>query len=145
MLNRVTLIGNLGRDPEVRSTQSGDSVANLSLATTERWKDRNSGEKRERTEWHRLTLWGALADVAGKYLAKGSKVCVEGKLETRKWQKDGQDRYTTEIRVTNLVMLDAKKQDSAEDYQAAKDGNYDRAQQGPNTDKPADFDDEIPF
>ena len=109
MLNKVMLIGNLGKDPEIRYTSGGDAVATLSLATTERWKDK-SGEQKEQTEWHRVTAWGSLAEIMGKYLHKGSKVYIEGKLQTRKWQdKEGNDRYTTEIRADQLKMLDGKE------------------------------------
>ena len=97
-LNQVTLIGNLGADPDVRRLNSGDAVANLRIATAESWKDKQTGEKQERTEWHTVTLWGGLADVAERYLKKGSKVYVQGQLETRKWQdRDGNDRYSTEV------------------------------------------------
>ena len=97
-VNRVTLIGNLGRDPEVRSAQDGSKVANLSLATSQRWKDRNTGEQREKTEWHRVVIFGNLADIAERYLKKGSKVYVCGQIQTRKWtDNSGQDKYTTEV------------------------------------------------
>jgi single-strand DNA-binding protein len=112
-VNKVILVGNLGRDPEVRSTQSGSKVANLSLATTESWKDRNTGERQEKTEWHRVVIFGALADVADRFLKKGAKIYISGQLQTRKWQdQSGQDRYTTEIVVQGfggeLVMLDGR-------------------------------------
>lgn len=108
-VNKVILIGNLGKDPEVRYFPSGDAVANATLATTETWKDRQSGESKEATEWHNLVFPGKLGEIAGKYLRKGSKVYVEGSLRTRKWQdKSGQDRYTTEIRVGEMQMLDGK-------------------------------------
>jgi single-strand DNA-binding protein len=108
-VNKVILIGNLGKDPEVRYFPSGDAVANATLATTESWKDRQTGEAKEATEWHNLVFPGKLGEIAGKYLRKGSKVYVEGSLRTRKWQdKSGQDRYTTEIRVGEMQMLDGK-------------------------------------
>lgn len=113
-VNKVILVGNLGRDPEVRSTQSGSRVANLSLATSETWRDRNSGERRERTEWHRVVIFNdRLVDVAEKYLRKGSKIYIEGQLQTRKWQdQSGADRYTTEVVLQNfrgeLTMLDSR-------------------------------------
>lgn len=108
-VNKVILIGNLGKDPEVRYFPSGDAVANATLATTESWKDRQTGEAKEATEWHNLVFPGKLGEIAGKYLRKGSKVYVEGSLRTRKWQdKNGQDRYTTEIRVGEMQMLDGK-------------------------------------
>jgi len=105
MLNKVMLIGNLGADPETRFTQDGTCVCNLRLATTEKFKNRN-GEQQERTEWHRVVLWGRLGEIANQYLSKGSRVYIEGKIETRKWQdRDGNDRYTTEIRANEMKML----------------------------------------
>jgi single-strand DNA-binding protein len=105
MLNKVMLIGNLGADPETRFTQDGTCVCNLRLATTEKFKNRN-GEPQERTEWHRVTLWARLGEIANQYLSKGSRVYIEGKIETRKWQdRDGNDRYTTEIRASEMKML----------------------------------------
>lgn len=110
-LNKVTLIGNAGSDPEVRSTGSG-AVANLTLATSESWTDKNTGEKQERTEWHRLVFFGKLADIAGEYIKKGSKLYIEGSLRTRKWDKNGVDQYTTEIVVAEMILLDgARKAD----------------------------------
>jgi single-strand DNA-binding protein len=104
-VNKVILIGNLGRDPEVRYLPEGGAVANISIATTDTWKDK-SGEKQERTEWHRVAFFGRLAEIAGEYLKKGSQVYVEGSLRTRKWQdKEGQERYTTEIRADMMQML----------------------------------------
>ncbi|HEY0973867.1 MAG TPA: single-stranded DNA-binding protein [Solimonas sp.] len=108
-INKVILIGNLGKDPEVRYFPSGDAVANATIATTESWKDKQSGEQKEATEWHNVVFPGKLGEIAGKYLKKGSKVYVEGSLRTRKWQdKEGKDRYTTEIRVQDMQMLDGK-------------------------------------
>ncbi len=114
-VNKVTLVGNLGRDPELRSTQSGKRIANLSVATSERWKDKDSGEARERTEWHRVVVFNdRLADLCEKYLHKGSKVYIEGALETRKWtDQSGQDKYSTEVVLRQfkgeLVLLDGKQ------------------------------------
>ncbi|MGV9013788.1 MAG: single-stranded DNA-binding protein [Flavobacteriales bacterium] len=105
-VNKVILIGNLGADPEVRHLQNDVTVANFNLATSETFKDRVTGEKREQTEWHRVVVWRGLAEVVEKYVKKGSKVYVEGKLRTRKWEKDGIERYTTEIMADNLTMLD---------------------------------------
>jgi single-strand DNA-binding protein len=97
-INKVILVGHLGRDPEVRYTQDGRPICNFTMATTEQWKDKNSGEKREKTEWHRVVVFGKLAEICGEYLSKGRQVYVEGRLQTRKWQgQDGQDRYTTEV------------------------------------------------
>ena len=109
-VNKVILIGNLGRDPEVRYTPSGLAVANLTLATSEAWKDKQSGEMQERTEWHRIVMYQRLAEIAGEYLRKGAKVYIEGRLQTRKWQdkNTGQDRYTTEIVADSMQMLDSK-------------------------------------
>lgn len=105
MLNKVMLIGNLGADPETRYTQDGTCVCNIRVATTEKFKNRN-GEPQERTEWHRVVLWGRLGEIANQYLKKGSRVYIEGKIETRKWQdRDGNDRYTTEIRASDMKML----------------------------------------
>ena len=137
-VNKVILIGNLGADPDIKTFESGDKVANLSVATSEKWKDKNSGEKREKTEWHRVSVFGPVADVCEKYLKKGSKVYIEGKLETRKWQdQSGADRYSTEVIVRgyggSLTMLDGRS-----------DGH-----QAPQTDQNAPASDseenEIPF
>ncbi|GGC03574.1 hypothetical protein GCM10011352_32180 [Marinobacterium zhoushanense] len=108
-INKVILIGNLGGDPEVRYMPSGNAVTNVTLATSESWKDKQSGQQQERTEWHRVVFFNRLAEIAGEYLRKGSKVYVEGSLRTRKWQgQDGQDRYTTEIVASELQMLDGR-------------------------------------
>jgi len=105
-VNKVILVGNLGADPETKYMPSGDCVCNLSVATTESWKDKSSGEKVERTEWHRVVMFRRLAEIAGEYLRKGSQVYLEGKLKTRKWQdKNGNDRYTTEIEANEMQML----------------------------------------
>ena len=145
MLNKATIIGNLGADPDLRKTQSGDSVCNLSIATTESWKSKDTGERVTKTEWHKVTIWGGTADVAAKYLSKGSKVYIEGKLETRKWQnKDGQDQYTTEIVVKGfngqMVMLDGKSDNEPSQHNQAKANGY-QPQSGGDA-----FDDQdIPF
>ena len=108
-VNKVILIGNLGADPEIRYTQNSTAIANLSIATSESWKDKQTGEPREQTEWHRCVAYRRLAEIAGEYLKKGSKVYVEGRLQTRKWQgQDGQDRYTTEIVINEMQMLDSR-------------------------------------
>ncbi len=105
-VNKVILVGNLGKDPDVRYAANGDAICNLTIATTESWKDKNSGEKKEQTEWHRVVIYRKLAEIAGQYLSKGSQVYIEGKLKTRKWQdKDGQDKYTTEIVADEMNML----------------------------------------
>jgi single-strand DNA-binding protein len=109
-VNKVILIGNLGKDPEVRYTASGEAMCNFSLATTESWKDKATGEKREQTEWHRISFFGKLAEISGQYLKKGSQVYVEGSLRTRKWtDKEGQERYTTEIRGDQMTMLGSRQ------------------------------------
>ncbi len=113
-VNKVILIGNLGADPEVRHLQNGASVANFRIATSETYKDKQTGEKREQTEWHSLVAWRGLAEIAEKYLRKGSKIYVEGKLRTRQWQdKDGITRYSTEVHVDELTMLDRATGDGA--------------------------------
>ena len=108
-INKVILIGNLGADPETRHTPSGSAVTNIRVATSESWKDKQTGEHQERTEWHQVVIWNRLGEVAGEYLRKGSKVYIEGSLRTRKWQgQDGQDRYTTEIVASDMQMLDSR-------------------------------------
>jgi len=108
-VNKVILVGNLGQDPEVRYTPGGSAIANISVATSETWKDKQTGQAQERTEWHRVVLFNRLAEIAGEYLRKGSKVYIEGSLRTRKWQdQQGQDRYTTEIVAAELQMLDSR-------------------------------------
>ena len=109
-VNKVILIGNLGKDPDVRYLPSGEAVTNITLATTESWKDKNSGDKKEATEWHRVVFFRKLAEIAGQYLKKGSQVYIEGSLKTRKWQdKDGQERYTTEIVADEMKMLGSRQ------------------------------------
>jgi single-strand DNA-binding protein len=109
-VNKVILVGNLGRDPETRYAPNGDAICNITVATTDSWKDKATGEKKEMTEWHRVAFFGRLAEIAGQYLRKGSAVYVEGSLRTRKWQdKDGQDRYTTEIRADQMQMLGSRQ------------------------------------
>ena len=108
-VNKAIIIGNLGRDPDIRYTANGTAVANLSIATSDQWKDRQTGEQQERTEWHKVTAWARLAEICGEYLGKGSKVYVEGRLQTRKWQdQNGQDRYTTEVVANEMQMLDSR-------------------------------------
>ena len=108
-VNKVILIGNLGKDPEVRRFPNGDAICNVTVATSDNWTDKQSGEKKERTEWHNVVFTRRLAEIAGQYLRKGSKIYVEGSLRTRKWQKDGVDRYTTEIIVNDMQMLDGRQ------------------------------------
>ena len=160
-VNKVILVGYLGKDPEVRYTPDQNAVANVSLATTESWKDKTSGEKQERTEWHRVAFFGKLAEIAGEYLKKGSQVYVEGRLQTRKWQdKDGQDRYTTEIVADRMQMLGGRSgagggSFEVQDRPASSGGGGGVGAQGGGMgggSKPAkkggdfdDFEDDIPF
>lgn len=136
-VNKVIIIGNLGADPEVRALPSGESVANLRIATTDRWKDKASGEMKESTEWHRVSFFGRIAEVCGEYLSKGSQVYVEGKIQTRKYEKDGQDHYSTEIRGMSMQMLGSKA--AAGDKPAAP------ATAKKPTGKFDDMEDDIPF
>lgn len=139
-LNKVMLIGNLGKDPEVRFTASGQAVASFSLATSETYKDK-SGEKVEKTEWHNITLWGKLAEIAGEYLSKGKTIYVEGRLQTRKWQdKSGNDRYTTEIVGDKMQMLSAKGERSG-----GGDSSSAQKNSASSYEEPPFQDDDIPF
>src|SRR3989344_6296125 len=145
-INKVILIGNLGRDPEVRYTPNGLAVANITIATSEAWKDKQTGENQERTEWHRIVLYGRLAEIAGEYLRKGSKIYIEGRLQTRKWQdkNTGQDRYTTEVVTDSLQMLDSKGGAAADTTSAPTEKSTSDA---PSADPVSsnNFDDDIPF
>lgn len=148
-VNKVILIGNLGKDPEVRHLDNGASVANFSIATTESYKDRNSGERVDQTEWHNIVLWRGLAEVAEKYLKKGDSVFIEGKLRTRSWEKDGVTRYTTEVVGDQMTMLGGKKggNDSGQEsnYGGNQSSNNEQAQpqsQTPNTNSEMD---DLPF
>ena len=144
-VNKVILIGNLGRDPEVRYTPAGLAVANMTIATTEAWKDKQSGENQERTEWHRIALYNRLAEIAGEYLRKGSKVYIEGRLQTRKWQdkNTGQDRYTTEIIADSLQMLDSKAGGGNNEHPAA--ASKSAPAEMPQNEPMDNFEDDIPF
>jgi len=149
-VNKVILIGNLGRDPEVRYMPDGGAITNVSIATTESWKDKN-GEKQEKTEWHRVAFFGKLAEIAGEYLKKGSQVYVEGRLQTRKWQdKDGNDKYTTEIVADRMQMLGSRQGMGGGDREAPDREPASRPAGKPAAAKPAgskfdDFEDDIPF
>lgn len=137
-VNKVILIGNLGKDPEVRHLDNGASVANFSIATTESYKDRNTGQRVDQTEWHNIVLWRGLADVAEKYLKKGDSVYIEGKLRTRSWEKDGVTRYTTEIVGDQMTMLGGKKNDqggsgSSQGAPQQTGNNYNQGQSAQNT------------
>ena len=144
-VNKVILVGNLGRDPEVRYMPSGNAVANVTLATTESWKDKQSGEKQERTEWHNVVFYSRLAEIAGEYLKKGSQVYVEGSLRTRKWQdKSGNDRYTTEIIASEMQMLGGRSGSAG--YAAADSAPAMSGSSASSAGSAApDFDDDIPF
>lgn len=172
-VNKVILIGNLGQDPEVRYMPNGGAVANLTLATSDTWRDKQTGEQKERTEWHRVTLYGKLAEIAGEYLRKGSQVYVEGQLRTRKWQdQSGQDRYTTEVVVDisgSMQMLGGRQgQGAGAPAGGNQQGGWGQPQQpqggasfsggaqsqaprqqssapAPSNEPPMDFDDDIPF
>ena len=146
MLNRVMLIGNLGADPDVRYTPGGDPIATLRLATTRRWKDRNTNERKEETEWHRVVFFGALAKVAADYLKKGSQLYVSGRIRTQKWtDKEGQERFTTDIVGEELNMLGGKSDGgNTQNNSVGKEKNSGHSYSG-NNGYPEDFDDDIPF
>ena len=143
-INKVILIGNIGSDPEIKYLPNGTPVANFSLATSEFWTDKSSGQKQERTEWHRLVLWRKLAEIAGQYLKKGSKIYVEGKLQTRSWDdQSGQKRYTTEIVVDDMQMLDGRGTPSYAGEASQSVGTPGPMDNGPQSAPPAD--DDLPF
>lgn len=169
-VNKVIIVGNLGNDPEVRYSNNGAAIANISVATSDSWKDKNTGERQERTEWHRIVMFNRLGEIAGEYLKKGSKVYIEGKLQTRKWQdQQGNDRYSTEIVADQMQMLDSRGggmgggQGGGGGYQQQGGGQNqygggqqqqgggqqyggNQPQQAPSQPAPAtDFDDDIPF
>lgn len=149
-VNKVILVGTCGQDPEVKYLSNGNAVTNLSLATSEQWKDKQSGEKKEKTEWHRVVLFGKVADIAGEYLRKGSQVYIEGKLQTREWEKDGIKRYSTEIVVDmqgTMQLLGGKPSADGGQQQAPRQQQTPQRQQ--SAPQPAadfdSFDDDIPF
>ncbi len=171
-LNRAQIIGNLGAEPDMKMLQSGMAVCNLAVATSETWTDKNTGEGKEATEWHRITLWGKLAEIANQYLRKGDKVFIEGRIKTRKWQdQNGNDRYSTEIHADNMLMLGGKGQGgdagAGQGYTQTPTGyppqgqGYQAQHQGPGPARPQgpagsgfgapaptgqfDYDDDIPF
>ena len=157
-VNKVIIVGNLGNDPEVRYTPSGSAVATISIATSEQWKDKQTGEQREKTEWHRVVMFNRLGEIAGEYLRKGSQVYIEGKLQTRKWQdQSGNDRYTTEIVANTMQMLGARSATggtaSFDQSPPSNNANRQGQNQAPNQNSApqapvepmADFDDDIPF
>lgn len=165
-VNKVILIGNIGQDPEIRYTPAGSAITNISIATSETWKDKQSGQSQERTEWHRVVFFNRLAEIAGEYLRKGSKVYIEGSLRTRKWQdQQGQERFTTEIVANEMQMLDGRggmadtgQASSQQDYDAAPAASRARPAPSPRPNQPNSapapqqsapdfdaFDDDIPF
>ena len=160
-VNKVILVGNLGNDPEVRYSQAGAAITNISVATSESWKDKQTGQPQERTEWHRVVFFNRLAEIAGEYLRKGSKVYLEGSLRTRKWQdKEGQDKYTTEVVAAEMQMLDSRGDGQKPESVYKPEGVYSDVQQeqsppaqrAPATAPPPapagnvdNFDDDIPF
>ena len=155
-VNKVILVGNLGRDPEIRSTQDGREIANLAIATSESWKDRNTGERKEKTEWHRVVIFNEpLVNVVKNYMKKGAKVYLEGQLQTRKWtDKDGVEKYSTEVVLQGfnsvLTMLDGKRDGGGDSYGASSGGSSNQYSGGGNASfnrapAAAELDDEIPF
>ncbi len=148
-VNKVIIVGNLGKDPETRYMPSGSAVTNLRIATTEAWKDKQTGDQQERTEWHAVAMFGRLAEIAAEYLRKGSQVYIEGKLRTRKWQdKEGKDRYTTEIVADEMQMLGSKGGGGGASAAPAASASQQRpaaVNDSVDSGPPGDFDDDIPF
>lgn len=149
-INKAIIVGRVGKDPEIRYLASGDAVCNLSVATSESWKDKNTGEKKEATEWHRVSMYGKLAEITGQYVTKGTLVYIEGKIKTRKWKdKDGQDRYSTEIDADKMTMLGSKsdgqqRQQQSDGYGQApsNQGHHEQSSRKQSFD---DLGDDIPF
>ena len=155
-INKVILVGNLGRDPEVRYMPNGNAVANFSVATSESWKDKQTGENRDKTEWHRIVVFGKLAEITGEYIKKGTLVYIEGQLQTRKWQdQSGQDHYTTEVVINSLggtLQILGSRENGADNREHSTQNNLSRqsnqntqTQQPNSPEPPMDFDDDIPF
>ncbi len=156
-VNKVILVGNLGRDPEVRYTPNGGAIANITIATTDQWKDKQTGQNQDRTEWHRVVMFGRLGEIAGEYLKKGSQVYIEGRLQTRKWQdKDGSDRYTTEIVANEMQMLGGGGRGGSSSAEFPQEQGGQTAQSVPQSQSAPqaqgsgrsnfdEFDDDIPF
>ena len=147
-INKVIIVGNLGQDPETRYMPSGAAVTNFTVATNESWKDKQTGEQKDRTEWHRVAMFNRLAEIAAEYLRKGSQVYIEGKLRTRKWQgQDGNDRYTTEIIADEMQMLGGRGEGGGGNFGGSRGGNKPTQGGGnaPPQPGPDDFDDDIPF
>ena len=141
-INKVIIVGNLGQDPEIKYTAGGAAVTTLSIATSDSWKDKDSGMDQERTEWHRVVLWRRLAEIAGEYLKKGSKVYIEGQLQTRKWEQEGQTRYTTEIIARDMQFLDSRGSSNTSSTQKSSEMSDQSAADVPDS---AIDDDDIPF
>jgi len=142
-INKVIILGNLGNDPETKYMPNGNAVTNISIATSESWKDKTSGQEQEKTEWHRVVAFNRLAEIMGEYLRKGSKVYIEGKLTTRKWQdQSGNDRYTTEIVANDMQMLDSKQDGQQDGYQQQPTQPQQQSAAGAAS---SEFDDDIPF
>ena len=141
-INKVIIVGNLGQDPEIKYTAGGAAVTTLSIATSDSWKDKDSGMDQERTEWHRVVLWRRLAEIAGEYLKKGSKVYIEGQLQTRKWEQEGQTRYTTEIIARDMQFLDSRGSSNTSSPQKSSEISAQSAADVPDS---AIDDDDIPF
>lgn len=142
-VNKVILVGNLGQDPETRYTQAGAAITNITVATSESWKDKQTGQQQERVEWHRVVFFQRLAEIAGEYLKKGSKVYIEGSLQTRKWQdQNGQDRYTTEIKASEMQMLDSRGDNPQTSNQTPRANPQSSVAPAPDMDS---FDDDIPY
>lgn len=147
-INKVIIVGFLGNDPEIRTMPNGEPVANITVATSESWTDKNTGERKEQVEWHRIVLYHRLAEIAGQYLHKGSQVYIEGRLKTRKWQdNNGQDRYSTEIQCDNFQMLGGRNQDAAQNQPPKQQDKQQKAQSKSQQSEPSvdAFDDNIPF
>ena len=143
-VNKAIVVGNVGQDPEVRFMPNGNAVANISVATSERWKDKNTGDQQERTEWHRVVFFNRLAEIVEQYVNKGSKLYVEGRLQTRSWEQDGVKRYTTEIVASEMQMLDSRSADSNQGHTTNQPSNQ-PVESAPPPANFDNFDDDIPF
>ena len=139
-MNKAILIGNLGRDPEFKHSQDGGAIAKFSIATSEKWKDKETGEPQERTEWHRITAFGKLAEICREFLSKGRQVCIEGRIQTSSWEKDGDKRYSTEIIASNMKMLGTRNYAEVQKQVQAAEGSNGPEQENPNIEES-----EIPF
>ena len=145
-VNKAIIVGTLGKDPEVKYSANGSAIANITVATSEKWKDKNTGENVEKTEWHRISMFGKVAEIAGKYLKKGSQAYFEGKIQTRKWQdQSGQDRYTTEIVANEMQMLGGRSENGGNPQNSAQSGGNRQNTATQNTAPQTDDFDDIPF